>query len=81
MQEWDFQGPLDLRDAAFVGPWDGCGRNFKDVASGDKVIGLLYRHVTYRIRIGDSENNYLDSSPWYVIADGGYLHWPWISSK
>lgn len=40
----------------------------------------IYVDVVYKIRTGENENDYIESSACYVIADGGYIRVPQILS-
>ena len=53
-------------DATFVGPWDGCAHNLKNVCSGDKGKGLLYEVV-------------VNHSKLVVSVEGGY--WGTVNDK
>ena len=40
----------------------------------------IYKDVSYKIRTGPDENDFIELSSIYVIADGGYLDWSVIIS-
>lgn len=40
----------------------------------------IYKDLSYRIKIGPNENDFVELSSVYVIADGGYLEWSVIIS-
>ena len=46
----------------------------------DLKTGRIYKNVTYRIRTGEGQNDYVELSKCFVVADGGYIDIPEIIS-